>query len=93
MHHLLSAQVGGDLVQVQVVPELPHFQLHELRPHQQGAIETLTGVTEAGAGLHLGGATATVVLLTVHAHMLRERQVERDRWRETGGGRQVERDR
>ena len=78
MHHLLSAQVGGDLVQVQVVPELPHFQLHELRPHQQGAIETLTGVTEAGAGLHLGGATATVVLLTVHAHMLRERQVERD---------------
>lgn len=48
---LLSAQVGGDLMQVQVVPQLLHFQLHELRPLQQVAVETLTGVTEAGAGL------------------------------------------
>lgn len=76
--HLLSAQVGGDLVQVQVVPELLHFQLHEFRPLQQVAVETLTGVTETGAGLQLCGAAAAVVLLTVHAHMLTDRRTDRE---------------
>lgn len=58
---------------MQVVPELLHLQLHKLRPLQQVAIETLTGVTEAGTRLLMGRATATVVLLTVHTHVLRER--------------------
>lgn len=66
-------------MQVQVVPELLHFQLHKLRPHQQVAVETLAGVTEAGAGLALGRAAAAVVLLTVHTHMLTDGQVETDR--------------
>lgn len=81
INDLLSAQAGGDLMQVQVVPELLHFQLHKLRPHQQVAIEALTGVTEAGAGLQLGRAAAAIVLLTVHTNMLTERQTggERDR--------------
>lgn len=65
-------------MQVQVVPELLHLQLHKLRPLQQVAVETLTGVTEAGTRLLLGRATATVVLLTVHTNVLRER----DRCRE-----------
>lgn len=64
-------------MQVQVVPELLHLQLHKLRPLQQVAVETLTGVTEARTRLLLGGATAAVVLLTVHTHMLRETGAEK----------------
>lgn len=57
-------------MQVQVVPELLHFEFHKLCPHQQVAIETLTGMAEAGTELQLGGTAAAVVLLTVHTHML-----------------------
>lgn len=60
-------------MQVQVVPELLHFQLHKLGPLQQVAMETLTDVAEAWAGFQLGRAAAAVVLLTVHTHMLTER--------------------
>lgn len=62
-------------MQVQIVPEFLHFQLHELCPHQQVAIETLTGVTEVRAGLKLDTAAAAIVLFTVRANMLTERQV------------------
>lgn len=65
--------MGGNLVQVQVVPELLHFQLHQLCPLQQVAVETLTGVTEAWPRRLLGGAAAAVVLLTVDAHVLKHR--------------------
>lgn len=71
--YLLPAQVRGDAVQVQVVAQLLHLQLHQLRPLQQVAVEALAGVAEAGAGLQVGGAAAAVVLLAVHAHMLRRR--------------------
>lgn len=60
-------------MQVQVVPELLHFQLHQLRSLQQVAVETLTGVTEAWPRRLLGGAAAAVVLLTVDAHVLKHR--------------------
>lgn len=60
-------------MQVQVVPELLHFQLHQLCPLQQVAVETLTGVTEAWPRRLLGGAAAAVVLLTVDAHVLKHR--------------------
>lgn len=61
---------------MQVVPQLLHFQLHELRPNQQVAVETLTSVTETGAGLLLSRAAAAVVLLTVHTDMLTDRQTD-----------------
>lgn len=62
-------------MQVQIVPEFLHFQLHELCLHQKVAIETLTGVTEVRASLTLDTAAAAVVLFTVHTNMLTERQV------------------
>lgn len=58
---------------MQVVPQFSHFQLHELRPDQQVAIEMLTGVTEERAGLQLSRAAIAVVLLTVHTNMLADR--------------------
>lgn len=76
--HLLPAQVSRDPVQVQVVPEILHLQLHELAPLQQVAVETLTGVAEAWAELQLGGAPAAEVLLAVDTHMLIERRSERE---------------
>lgn len=90
--HLLPAQVGGDLMEMQVVSELLYFELHELRSLHQVPIETLTGVTEARAWLELGRATAAIVLLTVHTHMLRETDTQRGRWSMRWWERQVERE-
>lgn len=64
---------------MQVVPQLLHFQLHELLPNQQVAVETLTSVTQTGAGLLLSRAAAAVVLLTVHTDMLTDRQTVREK--------------
>lgn len=60
-------------MKVQVVPQFSHFQLHELHPVPQVAIETLTGMTEKRAGLQLSRATTAVVLLTVYTDVLAER--------------------
>lgn len=57
-------------MQVQVLPQVSHFQLHELCPEEQVAMEMLTGMTEKRAGLQLSGAVAAIVLLTVHTNML-----------------------
>lgn len=58
---------------MQVLPQFSHFQLHELCPDQQVAIEMLTGVTEKRAGLQLSRTATAVVLLTVHANMLADK--------------------
>lgn len=68
--YLLSTEVRGHAVQVQVVSQLFDFEFHQLGALQEVAVETPAGVTQAGAGLRLSRAAAAVVLFAVGAHVL-----------------------
>lgn len=67
---LLAAQLCGDLVQVQVVSQLLHLELHELGAQERRATTPLAAEAHAGTQGRLHRAAATETLLTVHAHVL-----------------------
>ena len=67
---LLTAHLRGHLVQVEVVPQVLHLQLHQLRALEQGAVETLAGVAQPRSRFQLGRTPGAVGLLTVHTDVL-----------------------
>lgn len=68
---LLAAGLRGHLVQVQVVAQVLHLQLHQLGALEQRDAQALARVAQPWPGFGLRGAAATEALLAVHAHVLR----------------------
>ena len=67
---LLAAHLRGHLVQVQVVAQVLHLQLHQLGAVKQRGAQALARQAEPWLQLQLRGAAAAEALLAVHAHML-----------------------
>ena len=67
---LLAAHLCGHLVQVEVVAQVLHLQLHQLRALEQGAMETLAGVAQPRSRVQLSRTPGAVGLLTVHTDVL-----------------------
>lgn len=71
---LLAAQLGGDLAERQVIPQILHLHLDQLFSLESRGSDALAEVAEQGAAFRLARTGRAEVLLTVQADMLAKRR-------------------